>query len=371
MVRSTVIIGCLVMVLVSIVLPTFKEKENIRILFNEIRNKVYVNTYEIIIVDDNSPDKTWAEALNYIDTNDIVIRRINMKGLSSAIVDGVLLSLGDYAVVMDADLQHPPEVINTMVKKLAEENYDIVIGSRYAPGGGVVGWTKTRLLISKGATVIAKILLPYARKISDPMSGFFMVKRDLIKNNKSVLNPMGFKILLEILEKCKPSKITEVPYIFRSRLHGKSKLGTKTIIAFIIHVLKLSRWRPIKFGVVGLSGMMVNMATLWVLGTVYPLFIEALFVIGSAIAIEVSILWNFMLHEVWTFKDRRIGSFAKRTLLFHIAVLPGVIAQYISAVSLRYGLSINPLGAQLIGILIGFPVNYVVSELGIWKSYRV
>lgn len=359
------------MKLTSIVLPTFKERENINILFNEIRNKISANIYEIVIVDDDSPDGTWAEALNYIKFNDVVVRRINIRGLSSAIVDGILLSLGDYVVVMDADLQHPPEIINAMIKKLDEDEYDIIIGSRYLPGGGVVGWSKSRLLVSKGATVIAKILLPYARKISDPMSGFFMARRELVKNNRGSLNPMGFKILLEILEKCKPNKITEVPYTFRSRLYGKSKLGMRTVIAFIIHVLRLSGWRPIKFAIVGLSGTIVNLATIWALLTLYPLLVEALFALGSAIAIEISTLWNFIIHEIWTFRDRRVGSIVKRALLFHIAILPGVIAQYISAISVRYGLSINPLSAQLIGIIIGFPVNYIVSELGIWKSYKV
>lgn len=359
------------MVSVSIVIPTFKERENIGVLFNELKDKISSDSYEIVIVDDNSPDGTWSEALNHIGVNDVVIRRINTKGLSSAIIDGILLSLGEYSVIMDADLQHPPEVINTMVKKLYEDDYDLVVGSRYTPGGGIAGWSKTRLLISKGATVIAKLFLPYARKISDPMSGFFMVKRELVKNSRGILNPMGFKILLEILEKCRPNKIAEVPYTFRPRLYGKSKLGIKTIVAFTIHVLMLSCWRPVKFTIVGLSGTLVNLAIIWALGIWYPLLVETFFVLGSAIAIEISTLWNFALHELWTFKDRRVGSIARRILLFHIAVLPGVIAQYISAISVRYGLSINPLSAQLIGILIGFPINYAVSELGIWKSYRM
>jgi dolichol-phosphate mannosyltransferase len=357
------------MLRLSIVLPTFNERDNIGILFNEIRSKVKVDSYEILVVDDNSPDGTWVEALEYIDESDVVVRRINMKGLSSTIIDGTLFSLGRYVVVMDADLQHPPEVINTMFEKLREDDYDVVIGSRYVPGGGVEGWSRTRLVISKGATLIAKLLLPYARKVSDPMSGFFMVKKDLIVMNRGRLNPLGFKILLEILERCGPSKVVEVPYTFRSRLYGKSKLKTSTILEFVIHVLKLSRWRPFKFIIVGLSGVIVNLGTLWLISTLYPLFTNTLFVIGSAIAIEISILWNFILHEIWTFSDRRVGSFVKRLAMFHLAVSPGVVAQYFVAVLTRYGLYLNPLIAQLIGIAVGFPVNYVISELGVWKTY--
>ncbi|MEM1526341.1 MAG: glycosyltransferase family 2 protein [Ignisphaera sp.] len=363
------IIG-VVMQQVSIVLPTFKEKENINILFNEIRNKINLRGYEVLVVDDNSPDKTWAEALNNIGEYDVVVKRINMKGLSSAVIDGVLFSLGGYVVVMDADLQHPPEVVNNMFEKIKNDCYEIIVGSRYMHGGGVIGWSKIRLLTSKGATLIAKILLPYARKISDPMSGFFMVKKELIEKNKDKLDPMGFKILLEILEKCRPNKVAEVPYVFRSRYYGKSKLGTKTIIDFIIHVLKLSGWRPLKFSAVGLTGVLVNLFMLWFIGAIYPLLVRSFFALGSAIAIEVSILWNFIVHEVWTFRDRRADSLVKRLTIFHIATSPGALAQYISAISVRYGLSFNPFIAQLVGIIVGFPVNYIVSELGVWKTYR-
>jgi len=359
------------MVFLSLVIPTFNEKDNIGALIAEIREKIYSAEYEILFVDDDSPDGTWAEALNHVGVEDVVIRRINMKGLSSAVIDGILFSLGNYAVVMDADLQHPPETINTMVDKVREGGYDLVIGSRYMPGGGIAGWSHFRLVISKGATIIAKILLPSTRKISDPMSGFFMVKKELVESNKDKLNPLGFKILLEILERCRPAKVAEVPYIFRPRLYGKSKLGAKTIVAFVMHVLRLSGWRPIRFATVGLSGTIVNLAALWLLSLAFSAFAEELFMLGSAIAIETSILWNFALHETWTFRDRRVGSLSSRIRLFHLASLPSALAQYISAVSVHYGFGVYYMVAQLIGILIGFPINYIVSELGIWKTYRL
>ncbi|MEM1542391.1 MAG: glycosyltransferase family 2 protein [Ignisphaera sp.] len=354
----------------SIVIPTFNERENIDILVREIREKVVLTHYDMVMVDDNSPDGTWAIALENLKNNDVVIRRINMKGLSSAVIDGIIFSLTEYVVVMDADLQHPPEVINDIIRKLKEGHYDLIAASRYIPGGGVKGWSKSRLVISKGATLIAKLLLPNVRTLSDPMSGFFMVKRDIVDRNRDKLNPMGFKILLEIVERCYPKKVAEVPYTFRARVYGKSKLGMKTIANFLIHVLRLSNWRPVKFGLVGLSGTFINLVTLWLLGLVSHVVVEQLFVLGSIIAIEVSTLWNFFLHEIWTFRDRRTGSMMKRISLFHVAVLPGVAAQYISAISIKYGLALNPIISQTIGIVIGFPVNYIFSELGIWKSYR-
>lgn len=354
----------------SIVVPTFNEKENIGMLIEEIRNKVSFDNYDIAVVDDNSPDETWLTALQYLKNNDVVIRRINMKGLSSAILDGILFSLARYVVVMDADLQHPPEVVNTMIKKIEEDDYDIVVGSRYISGGGVEGWSRTRLVVSKGATLIAKLLLPSVRKISDPMSGFFMIKKDIVYKNKNLLNPTGFKILLEIVEKARCEKIAEVPYVFRARVHGKSKLSLKIMLDFIVHMLNLSGWRPVKFVFVGLSGSFINLATLFLLSLIARSFIDQFFALGSFIAIEVSILWNFFLHELWTFRDRRVGSIAKRISLFHIAVAPGVIAQYVSAISIHYGLAIDPIISQLIGIFIGFPINYILSELGIWKTYK-
>ncbi len=353
---------------ISIVLPTYKEAENIELVISEIRRVLEKTVYEIIVVDDNSPDKTWLYAINSINDNDVVIRRINIKGLSTAILDGIIFSLKSYTIIMDADLQHPPQYINDMIKKAEETDADVIIASRYIKGGGIEGWTKTRILISKGATLIAKLLLPSTRSITDPMSGFFMVKRDKVVANREKLNPKGYKILLEILEKCQPLKTIEVPYIFKSRVYGKSKLGSKTIIEYILHVLNLSGWRPIKFSIVGALGTLVNLGILYLLRRVYPYFIQNYFAIGSMLAIEVSTIFNFVLHEVWTFSDRREGNMLRRLILFHITILPGIVTQFIMSNLAFYGFSIDPLISQLIGITIGFPVNYVLSEIGIWKK---
>jgi len=353
---------------ISVVIPTYNEYDNVELLFKELAKSIpkYVE-YEVVIVDDNSPDGTWRRAIELLTEGTTVVRRINLKGLSTAVIDGIVFSLKEYVAVMDADLQHPPKYIELFLKKAVEEGADVVIGSRYMKGGGVEGWSKARLLASKAAGLIAKLFLPSIRRLSDPMSGFFLVKKQLVINNKERLNPQGFKVLLEILERCNPQKVIEVPYIFRSRVFGKSKLGSKVIIAYIIHILKLSGCRPFKFIAVGIAGTFVNLCTLLTFRYVMPLLYSELFILGSAIAIELSILFNFFLHEVWTFKDRRFGSLIHRLLLFHISSAISATAQYISAVSIKYGLSWSPLLAQFIGILIGFPVNYIFSELGIWR----
>ncbi len=353
----------------SIVIPTYNEKENIELLINEIRREVSLaRNYDIIVVDDNSLDGTWLKALDLINNNDIVVRRINFKGLSTAIIDGIIFSNKEYIVVMDADLQHPPKYINSMIESAVKKNADIVIASRYREGGGVEGWSTLRLIVSKGATLIAKLLLPNARRVSDPMSGFFMVRRNIIAKNLSKLNPMGFKILLEILERGSPSIVTEIPYTFRSRVYGESKLGVRTIIAYILHVLNLCGWRPIKFGIVGGLGTLVNLSIIAFFKYYLPVLASKLFLLGSSIAIEVSTLFNFIVHEIWTFKDRRIGTPYRRLLLFHLTILPGLLTQLITANIIFYGTSINPIISQLLGILIGFPINYILSELGIWKK---
>jgi|UniRef100_A0A7J2U4B0 dolichol-phosphate mannosyltransferase len=324
--------------------------------------------YEIILVDDNSPDGTWRKAVELLTESITVIRRVNLKGLSTAVIDGIIFSLKEYAIVMDADLQHPPKYIESLFRKAVEEGADVVIGSRYMKGGGIEGWSKTRFLISKGAELIAKLFLPSVRGLTDPMSGFFLVKTKLVSDNRKRLNPQGFKILLEILEHCNPRKVVEVPYIFKPRIFGKSKLGSKTIVAYLIHVLKLSGWRPFKFAAVGLAGTFVNLGVLLFFKYVAPLLYDKLFILGSAIAIEISILFNFFIHETWTFRERRFGALTHRLLLFHVSSAVSAITQYISAISIKYGLSWNPLLAQFIGIIIGFPANYIISEIGIWKK---
>lgn len=353
----------------SIVIPTYNESENIELLVNEIRRDVTLTSeYDIVVVDDNSPDKTWLKALSSINHNDVVIRRLNFKGLSTAILDGIAFSNREYAVVMDADLQHPPKYIDEMIRSAVIENADVVVASRYKRGGGVEGWSIMRLIVSRGATVIAKLLLPGARRVSDPMSGFFMVRRSIVIRNMGRLNPMGFKILLEILERIEPTTVAEVPYVFRGRKYGRSKLGMKIAIAYILHILNLCGWRPIKFVVVGALGTLINLFIIALFNYYLPLLASKLFALGSAIAIEVSTLSNFTMHEIWTFRDRRVGNPYKRLILFHTTILPALITQFATANIIFYGTSANPVLSQLIGILISFPINYILSELGIWRG---
>ncbi|WP_456471705.1 polyprenol monophosphomannose synthase, partial [Methanocaldococcus sp.] len=225
---------------ISIIIPTYNEKENIKILIPTLENLLKNEDYEIIIIDDNSPDKTYEIVERFSKRNKRVklIKRIHKKGLGSAVVDGFKSANGEILIVMDADFQHPPELIPKMINEIYN-GYDIVIGSRYVKGGKIEDWNIIRQLISYGAIFIAKIIFTKIKDVRDCVSGFFALRREVIKQVD--LNPLGFKILLEILIKGNYKKVKEIPFIFKGRTKGKSNLSIKIILEYLCHILKLMK----------------------------------------------------------------------------------------------------------------------------------
>ena len=351
--------------LISVVVPTYNERDNIVELIRRIDNALVGIDYEVVVVDDNSPDGTAdiAEELSrYYPVR--VIRRPSKLGLATAVLDGVRSSRGEYVVVMDADLQHPPEVIPKMYEELIK-GYDIVIASRYVVGGSISGWSFTRRLISKAAILIAKLLIPKARSIEDPTSGFFMFRREVLEGIN--LSPKGFKILLEVLVKGRYSRVSEIPYTFGVRVRGTSKLSSKELINYIKHILILTPYKTLfKFLVVGSLGTLVNLGILYMLR--YFLSIEHL--IASALSIESSIINNYVFHELWTFKDRRLGSWLVRLIKFHGSTALAVTTQYITSQILHYILGVESITSQFVGILLGFIVNYILSTRFVWRKSK-
>jgi len=224
----------------SLIIPTYNEAENISELIERIEKSLKNVIFEIIIVDDNSEDKTAeiAEKLNIKYGNIKILKRNNKLGLGSAVVDGIKKSTGEILGVMDADLQHPPELLPKMLEKI-ENGFDIVVASRYIEGSKVEESNVLRKLMSLGAVVLAHILLQKTRVVKDAVSGFFMFRREVIDGVN--LNPIGYKILIEILVKGKYDKVkvTEIPYIFKSRKKGRSKLGVREIFNYVTLLLKL------------------------------------------------------------------------------------------------------------------------------------
>ena len=215
----------------SLVIPTYNEKENIQKLIKKIQREFKKNKIkgEIIVVDDNSPDGTGRilENLKKEQKNLKVIHRKGKLGLSSAVLEGWKIAEGEILGVMDADLSHPPEKLKQLFWAIEKENIDLAIGSRYIKGGKIIGWNFKRKLMSRVATLLARIYT----NVKDPMTGFFLIKKECVKDAK--LNPKGFKILLEVIIKAKYKKIKEIPITFINRKKGKSKAGIKEIFYYL------------------------------------------------------------------------------------------------------------------------------------------
>ena len=215
------------------IIPTYNEALNLTSLLEEI-SESFSGDFEVLVVDDDSPDETWrlAEDLGGEYEFVEVVRRVGRRGLSSAVLEGFSHARGRYLAVMDADLSHPPDVIPRLYGKMME-GFDVAVASRYVAGGGVEDWPWLRRLVSRGAGFLARGLT----EVSDPMSGCFMLDNKLVEDCR--LNPMGFKILLEILVKADFDSVVEVPYVFRNRLKGESKLGSRVFMEYVGHLIGL------------------------------------------------------------------------------------------------------------------------------------
>ena len=352
------------MMKVSMIIPTYNERDNLEELLQRIDSALKGRDYEVIIVDDDSPDRTWELAQKLSEKYPVkVIRRTEEKGLSSAVIRGFKEASGDVFVVMDADLQHPPEKIPELLERI-ENGADVAIGSRYVKGGRVENWYWYRKLISKGAILLGRLALPKIRDIKDPVSGFFALRREVVENAQ--LNPIGFKILMEILIKGNYERVEEVPFTFGLRRAGESKLGGKTILKYIKHVYRLMRWegeldRLIKFTLVGLSGVLVNEGFLYA----FVRFLGWDKILANIPATELAILNNFTWNDLWTFRDLKRNPLWKRLLNFHIAALTGAVVQWIIYAGLVL-LGVHYLISNLFGIAASFIVRFLVNRHVTW-----
>jgi len=226
--------------MVSIVVPTYNEKDGLPVLVKEVFSVLGAAGLdgEMVIVDDNSPDGTGqvAEDLGK-EYNVKVVHRAGKLGLSSAVIDGFKAAGGEILGVMDADFSHDPKILPAMVKAITEEGNEVVIGSRYIPGGGVKDWPYVRLVISKTAVALARPLTP----VKDITSGYFLFRREVIEG--VTLNPIGFKICLEVVMKGKYTKWKEVPYVFINRIAGTSKMSKKEVFNYLIQLWDLWKFK--------------------------------------------------------------------------------------------------------------------------------
>jgi len=301
-----------------VIVPTYNEKDNIDELVQRI-SKASPGA-EIVIVDDNSPDGTSARARELSKSFNIkIITRSGKLGLSSAVMEGFAAASGDTLVVMDADLSHPPEKLPEMVGKIESGAAELVFGSRHVEGGSIGNWPFYRKVVSKGAALLARGLT----EVKDPMSGFFALKRSVIDG--VALDPVGYKIGLEILVKGKYSKVVEIPIRFANRKAGKSKLGGSEMLRYIDHVSMLYEHRRfwlgkyLKFAFIGGIGALINLAIFWVAHELF--FIKPFWAI--AIAFVVADTNNYIWNRLWTFKSK--GQIKFQYPQFLIVSLVGLI----------------------------------------------
>ena len=230
------------MALLSIIVPTYNEAENIGRLVGRIADAFAGLDHELVFIDDSTDgtDKILADLARRAPRIRVVHRAVR-SGLASAVIDGVAVAQGDLLCVLDADLQHPPEILPRLFRAMQDTEADLAIGSRYIPGGRS-DFTIVRRVISRGAIALAQILLRRARSVSDPVSGLFAFRRRVVEG--IALRPLGYKILLEILVRGKLSKVVEVPYHFEARLAGHSKLTMSQNWTYLRHVLRLWKGQP-------------------------------------------------------------------------------------------------------------------------------
>ncbi len=351
---------------VSIVIPTYNEANNVRELLGELRSSLEsagIKDFEIIVVDDDSPDGTWrvVEEISHTDHRIRLIRRIGVRGLGTAIVRGLQEARGDYVIVMDADFQHPPSLVPKLVETAVRFNADVVVASRYSRGGGIVGWSFIRRIISLGALMLAWILVPESRRTRDPVSGFFLLNRRTV--DLRYVKGLGYKVLLEVLAFNTRARVLDVPYVFKPRRAGSSKLGFNDLILYLVQVLSISSM--VRFAIVGVTGIPVNLSLM-----ALALNVGAPVDIASLTGIEASIVWNYTWHELWTFKTVFRGGLKgviERFVGYHLSVALGAITQYTVMRLLYTFLGLNPLIGQLVGIIAGFIVNYTLSRKKVWR----
>ena len=320
----------------SLIIPTYNESQNISYLIkliSDILNQTIPEEYELIVVDDNSPDQTWQVALDLIPFYPQlkVIRRLEEKGLSTAVIRGWQAAKGKVMGVIDADLQHPPETLLDLWTEI-QKGADLAVASRHVEGGGVSDWSATRRLLSRGAQILGLVMLPNViGRVSDPMSGYFLVRRRCLSG--CTLSPLGYKILIEVIGRGRIGWIGEVGYVFQERQEGKSKVTKQHYIDYIRHLirLRLSLWqinRFIRFGVVGFSGVFVDMTILFLLND--PSTLALPLTRSKIVAAELAILNNFWWNDAWTFQDISQKQPSKRQMFkrfikFNIICLAGLI----------------------------------------------
>lgn len=356
---------------ISVIIPTYNERPNIDQIIDRCLSALGGYKAEVIVVDDDSPDgtATFARDAYHDDDRVRVIRRTEDKGLAQSVTRGFRDATHEYCAVIDADLQHPPERLPELIRAL-DDGADVAIGSRHIEGGGIENWSRTRRFVSWGATTLTRTVLPNARGCSDPMSGFFAVRSDVVKD--VTLNPKGYKILLEVLTKGEYETVTEVPYVFTERERGESNLTLNEYKNFLEHIGELAvtsygidrfidpgrAVRGGEFAAIGALGTVVN--TL-VFGIAH-LSVGVNYLLAGVLAFLVALNFNFVGNWLLTF-DQPSDDLVSKYARFH-AVSIGGFALYTVLLAITIDvISVDPILGNIVAILGASVFNFIGSEM--------
>jgi dolichol-phosphate mannosyltransferase len=355
----------------TLVIPTLNERDNIEPLVDLLDAALDTVSWEVIFVDDDSPDGT-AERIREIGRRDRRVRclqRIGRRGLTTACIEGALAASAPYIAVMDADMQHDEKLLPQMLAIVKSEPLDLVVGSRYVAGGGIGELDAARANISAFATRLSRIICKV--EIADPMSGFFMLRREVLEGALRRLSGQGFKILLDILASSpRPLRFRELPYEFRERQRGESKLDALVSWEYMMLIADklIGHVVPVRFALfalVGGIGLFIHMSVLWFALTVAG----AAFNLAQASAAVAAMTSNFFVNNLFTYRDRRLRGFAlvRGLFTFYAICALGAIANVGIA---GYVFSRNEVWwlAGLAGIVVGSVWNYAVSSVFTWKQ---
>ncbi|NJN22667.1 MAG: glycosyltransferase [Leptolyngbya sp. RL_3_1] len=368
----------------SLIIPTYNERRNIAAIVDQLTrllDQVIPGSYELIVVDDDSPDRTWEVALSLRETYPHlrVMRRTAERGLSSAVIRGWQGARGQILGVIDADLQHPPEVLLNLLSAV-QADADLAIASRHVEGGGVSEWSFIRRLLSRGAQTLGLLILPkVVGRVSDPMSGYFLLRRRAIAS--ALLYPKGYKILLEVIGRGQIDTIAEVGYVFQERLEGESKVTWRQYIDYLHHLVSLrfqGRITPadkpaplgrfLRFGLVGFSGLFVDYGIFFLLFSQLGLGLTT----SNVLSAETAICNNFLWNDAWTFADfsqqqQGWNARLKRFLKFNLICLAGLVLNTLIVNLLFNLLGFNAYLAKFIAIATVTLWNFWVNLKLSWR----
>jgi len=354
----------------SVIVPTFNEASNVAEMVRRLETCLAGIAWEVIFVDDNSPDST-AEVVRGIAAQHPQVRclqRLGRRGLSSACIEGFLSSSAAYVAVIDGDGQHDETILPDMLRALRGGALDIVVGSRYVSGGGIGNWQEKRASMSRFATKLSRLVL--RGDLADPMSGFFMFNRTAMSDIFPRLSGIGFKILVDLFASAsRPLRFLELPYGFRERHAGESKLDNQAVWDFLMLIAdkKVGHVVPVRFVTFTLVGGLGIPVHLLVMSLAFAMF-DASFIVAQTVAALAAMTTNFFLNNVLTYRDRQLRGWGllRGWFSFVLACSVGAVAN-IGISSFMYDMKFQWVVSAVAGILIGAVWNYAVTALYTWR----